>query len=279
MKKHSILTYPIAKINLGLNVVEKRPDGYHNLQTVFYPLNLVDILEIQEVEAKPNARKDCYLKVDNMTGDPEQNLTVRAYRLLKKDFPCLPPVRILLHKGIPMQAGLGGGSSDAACTINLLNSLFDLRLNTKKQIQYASQLGADCAFFVRFQPCYAEGIGDKMRLINLSLTKWRICVVWPGIPVSTKEAFSLIHPHYPKVCPKDAVKRPIETWRDTLVNDFEESVFALHPELAAIKDRLYQLGAVYASMSGSGSALYGIFKELPKNFSEHFPGMFAYCAF
>ena len=275
-----MIVFPIAKINLGLNVVEKRPDGYHNLQTVFYPVPIKDALEVQQMDEGFPSDVDCDLKVTNIAieGDEQRNLVVRAYLLLKQDFPTLPRIHTHLWKGIPTQAGMGGGSSDCAYMIRLLNTLFDLKLSDEQMIQYAAQLGADCAFFIKSTPCYAEGIGEKMQSITLDLSEWYIGVVRPDIPVPTKEAFSRIHPHYPKMCPKDAVMQPVETWRETLVNDFEESVFALHPEIGAIKEQLYKMGATYAAMSGSGSALFGLFKERPDRLGQQFPDMFTFCS-
>ena len=275
-----MIVFPIAKINLGLNVVEKRPDGYHNLQTVFYPVPIKDALEVQQMDEGFPSDVDCDLKVTNIAieGDEQRNLVVRAYLLLKQDFPTLPRIHTHLWKGIPTQAGVGGGSSDCAYMIRLLNALFDLQLSDEQMIQYAARLGADCAFFIKSEPCYAEGIGEKMQPIGLDLSEWYIGVVRPDIPVPTKEAFSRIHPHYPQVCPKEAVMQPVETWRETLVNDFEESVFALHPEIGAVKEQLYKMGATYAAMSGSGSALFGLFKERPDTLGRQFPDMFTFCS-
>lgn len=275
-----MIVFPIAKINLGLNVVEKRPDGYHNLQTVFYPVPIKDALEVQQMDEGFPSDVDCDLKVTNIAieGDEQRNLVVRAYLLLKQDFPTLPRIHTHLWKGIPTQAGMGGGSSDCAYMIRLLNALFDMQLSDEQMIRYAARLGADCAFFIKSEPCYAEGIGEKMQPIGLDLSEWYIGVVRPDIPVPTKEAFSRIHPHYPQVCPKEAVMQPVETWRETLVNDFEESVFALHPEIGAIKEQLYKMGATYAAMSGSGSALFGLFKERPDTLSRQFPDMFTFCS-
>ena len=275
-----MIVFPIAKINLGLNVVEKRPDGYHNLQTVFYPVPIKDALEVQQMDEGFPSDVDCDLKVTNIAieGDEQRNLVVRAYLLLKQDFPTLPRIHTHLWKSIPTQAGMGGGSSDCAYMIRLLNALFDLQLSDEQMIQYAARLGADCAFFIKSKPCYAEGIGEKMQPIGLDLSEWYIGVVRPDIPVPTKEAFSRIHPHYPQVCPKEAVMQPVETWRETLVNDFEESVFALHPEIGTIKEQLYKMGATYAAMSGSGSALFGLFKERPDTLSRQFPDMFTFCS-
>ena len=273
------ISFPIAKINLGLNVAEKRPDGYHNLQTVFYPVPLKDALEVQVMDSAFPSDYDCDLKVTNATidGDEQRNLVVRAYQLLKKDFPTLPRIHTHLWKGIPTQAGMGGGSSDCAYMLVLLNQQFHLGLTEKQLIDYAAQLGADCAFFILSRPCYAEGIGEKLQPIDLSLNGYYLAVVRPDIPVPTKEAFSRIHPHYPAQNCRETVMQPVETWRDTLVNDFEESVFTLHPEIGNIKQQLYNMGATYAAMTGSGSALFGLFKECPDTLSQTFPNMFTFC--
>lgn len=273
-----MITHPIAKINLGLNVVERRPDGYHNLQTVFYPVPIKDVLKVEPRSKSRAEEPDCTLAVSNIQieGDVQRNLVVRAYQLLKEDFPALPPVKASLEKNIPTQAGMGGGSSDCAFMIRLLNELFQLKLSDTKMIEYAARLGADCAFFVLSRPCYAEGIGEQLQPISLDLSEWYIGVVRPNIPVPTKEAFSRIHPHYPALNCREAVKQPVETWRETLVNDFEESVFALHPEIGAIKEQLYNIGATYAAMSGSGSALFGLFKENPDTLGRMFPEMFTF---
>ena len=273
-----MITFPVAKINLGLNVVEKRPDGYHNLQTVFYPVPIKDALEVQMMDEKFPSDYDCDLKVTNIMidGDEQRNLVVRAYHLLKQDFPTLPRIHAHLWKGIPTQAGMGGGSSDCAYMLLLLNEQFQLGLTNEQLIQYAAKLGADCAFFIYSRPCYAEGIGEKLQPINLSLSGYHIAIVRPDIPVPTKEAFSRIHPHYPIQNCRESVMQPVETWRETLVNDFEGSVFGLHPEIGAIKQRLYDMGATYAAMSGSGSALFGLFKDQPDFLSQAFPNMFTF---
>lgn len=258
-----MITHPICKINLGLNVVERRPDGYHNLETVFYPVPICDALEVFEMDRQFPSSVDCDLKVTNIAidGDEQRNLVVRAYQLLKHDFPTLPRIHAHLYKGIPTQAGMGGGSSDCGFMITLLNRMFRLELSDEQMIDYAARLGADCAFFTLNRPCYAEGIGEKLEPIALDLNGWYLAVVRPDIPVSTKEAFSLITPQHPAENCRDIVMQPVETWRDRLTNDFERSVFALHPEIAAIKEKLYDLGAVYAAMSGSGSSLFGLFRQ------------------
>lgn len=258
-----MITFPIAKINLGLNVVEKRADGYHNLETVFYPVNIQDALEVYEMNDSFPSPYDCDLKVTNIhiEGDEQRNLVVRAYKLLKEDFPDLPRVHAHLYKGIPTQAGMGGGSSDCGFMITLLNEMFGLGLTNQQMIDYAARLGADCPFFILNEPCYAEGIGEKLEPISLNLSGWYLAVVRPDIPVPTKEAFSLITPRHPEINCRDIVMQPVETWRDLLTNDFEKSVFTLHPEIGAIKDKLYSLGATYAAMSGSGSSLFGLFRN------------------
>jgi 4-diphosphocytidyl-2-C-methyl-D-erythritol kinase len=270
-----MITFPLAKINLGLNVVERRPDGYHNLQTVFMPVPLTDALEVHEMDAAFPSEVDCDLKVTNIAveGDEQRNLVVRAYNMLKAEFPDMPRVHAHLRKDIPTQAGMGGGSSDCAAMLLLLNRMFSLGLTQQQLIDRAAQLGADCPIFILNRPAYAEGIGEKLTPIELSLQDYYLAIVRPNIPVPTKEAFSRIKPHMPAKNCLDIVRQPIDTWRHELVNDFEESVFALHPEIGAVKQRLYDLGAVYAAMSGSGSALFGIFKKEPALEGE-FQGMY-----
>lgn len=274
-----MITFPIAKINLGLNVVERRPDGYHNLETVFYPVSgISDALELTIMNPHFPSTVDCDIKVSNLVveGDEQRNLVVRAYQLLKQDFHQMPRVHAHLYKGIPTQAGMGGGSSDCAYAIRLLNEMFTLGLSDQQMIDYAARLGADCPFFILSRPVYAEGIGERMQAIDLDLSDYYIAVVRPDIPVSTREAFSLIKPQRPSKCCRDIVSQPIETWREQLTNDFEQSVFALHPEIGAIKDRLYSLGAVYAAMSGSGSAVFGLFRD-EVNIGAYYPDTFTYC--
>ena len=274
-----MITFPIAKINLGLNVVERRADGYHNLETVFYPVQINDALELTMMNTRFPSAVDCDIKVTNMAveGDEQRNLVVRAYQLLKQDFPQLPRVHAHLWKGIPTQAGMGGGSSDCAYTIRLLNEMFTLGLSDEQMIQYAARLGADCPFFILSRPAYAEGIGEQLQPVSLDLGNYYLGIVRPNIPVSTRDAFSLIKPRRPAKCCRDIVMQPVETWRDELTNDFEQSVFALHPEIGAIKQQLYSLGAVYAAMSGSGSAVFGLFRD-HINIGEHFPAdVFTYC--
>ena len=202
--------------------------------------------------------------------------TKEAFSRIRPHFPALPRCHAHLWKAIPTQAGMGGGSSDCAYMIRLLNDQFALHLSEQQMMQYAARLGADCAFFIKSRPCYAEGIGERLEDIDLDLSGWHIAVVRPDIPVPTKEAFSRIRPHYPAKNCRDVVRQPVDTWAAELVNDFEQSVFALPPELAAVKDRLYKMGATYAAMSGSGSALFGLFRERPDRLSQEFPRMFTF---
>lgn len=259
-----MINFPIAKINLGLNVVSKREDGYHNLETVFYPVPIKDALEVFPMEDGFPSDVRCDLKVTNLfiDGDEQKNLVVKAYNMIAQDYE-LPRVHVHLYKHIPTQAGMGGGSSDCAYMIRLLNEMFSLGMSDEKMIGYAARLGADCAFFIKAQPAYAEGIGEKLQPISIDLSGYKMLVVRPNIPVSTKEAFSLITPQVPKKNCLDIVRQPIETWKDELVNDFERSVFAIHPEIGRLKEMMYEQGAVYAAMSGSGSSVFGLFSDTP----------------
>lgn len=269
-----MITFPIAKINLGLNVVERRSDGYHNLETVFYPVPLKDALEVQVMdEAFPSA-VDCDLKVTNIAveGDEQRNLVVRAYQLLAARYR-LPRVHAHLYKAIPTQAGMGGGSSDCAYMIRLLNDLCSLGMGEQEMIDMAASLGADCPFFILSRPAYAEGIGERLQPIDLDLGGWYLGVVRPPIPVPTREAFALVKPRPTEHKCRDIVVQPVETWRESLVNDFEASVFAQHPEIGQVKDDLYAMGAVYAAMSGSGSSVFGLFRR-PVDLTARFAGMF-----
>ncbi len=273
-----MITFPCAKINLGLNIVSKRPDGYHNLETVFYPIPLTDALEIKYMDEKFPSESPCDLKITGKDVDcnEEDNLVIKAYQLLAADFQ-LPRVHAHLVKRIPTQAGLGGGSSDAAYMIRLLDERFRLNIGIPEMERYAAKLGADCAFFITADPSYAEGIGDVLMPVDVpgaGLGGYYLAVVKPSVAVSTRDAYAAIVPKTPAKCCRDIVRQPIETWKDELVNDFEAPIFAMHPELAAIKQSLYDAGAVYAAMSGSGSALFGIFREQPTGLEKEFEGMF-----
>lgn len=273
-----MITFPCAKINLGLNIVSKRPDGYHNLETVFYPIPLTDALEIKYMDEKFPSESPCDLKItgNDVDCNEEDNLVIKAYQLLAADFQ-LPRVHAHLVKRIPTQAGLGGGSSDAAYMIRLLDERFRLNIGIPEMERYAAKLGADCAFFITADPSYAEGIGDVLMPADVpgaGLGGYYLAVVKPSVAVSTRDAYAAIVPKTPAKCCRDIVRQPIETWKDELVNDFEAPIFAMHPDLAAIKQSLYDAGAVYAAMSGSGSALFGIFREQPTGLEKEFEGMF-----
>ena len=265
-----MIAFPNCKINLGLHILQKRADGFHDLETVFYPIPLRDGLEIIQ-NASPSQNQIEFtssgLAID---AEPEDNICVKAYHLLKKDFPQLPSVKMHLHKTIPSGAGLGGGSADGAFTLLLLNKKFNLDLNEDQLTQYALQLGSDCPFFIINKPSYATGRGENLQSIELDLSSYQIVVVNPDIHVNTSWAFSQITPHKERKSLKEIITLSIAEWREYLKNDFEEVVFLHHPEIKNIKEQLYEQGAVYASMSGSGSTVYGLFDKnaLPQ---FHFP--------
>lgn len=255
-----MLTYPNAKINLGLNIVEKRPDGYHNIETVFYPIGLCDALEVESSETCSDYSFSS--AGIPLGGDPEENLIVKAYRLLRSEYQ-FPAVDIFLHKQIPFGAGLGGGSADAAFMLKMLNELFELKISPKRLEKLASKLGADCPVFIRNKPVFATGIGNVFTPIDLSLKGYFLLLVKPDIHVSTPEAYSLVIPQKPEISLQEFIQKPISEWRYCIKNDFEESVFAKYPEIKNIKEQMYAMGAVYASMSGSGSSVFGIFETEP----------------
>lgn len=250
-----MITFPHAKINLGLNVTEKRQDGYHNILSCFYPVSWSDALEI--LPAKQFAYSSSGLSI---RGEDKDNLCIKAYHLLKKKYG-LPPIQMHLHKVIPMGAGLGGGSSDAAFVLKSLDILFNLSLTVKDLMDYAGSLGSDCPFFIQDKPVIASGTGNNFEPVALSLQGYNLIIVNPGIPISTVEAYAGIKPQFPDVDIRKILKLPVNEWKGTLVNDFEPSIFEKYPEIAAIKLKLYALGAEYASMSGSGSSVYGLFKQ------------------
>ena len=257
------IAFPHAKINLGLFVTRRREDGYHILQTLFYPIDWCDALEVLPLSDAPAGT--CRLVQTGLTidGDAEQNLCVRAYRRLQRRYPDLPGVEMHLEKRIPFGAGLGGGSSDGAHALLMLRRLFGLDLTDAELEAEAAAMGADCAFFCRTGAQYCEGVGHEMEPYPLTLHGLYAVVVKPPFGVSTREAYAGVRPQQPAVPLCDLLQRPIAMWRDTVANDFEASVFPLHPELAEAKQRLYAAGAVYASMSGSGSALFGLFESEP----------------
>jgi 4-diphosphocytidyl-2-C-methyl-D-erythritol kinase len=269
-----MITYPNAKINIGLNITERRPDGYHNIESVFYPINLQDAVEIKTIEGE-EPQGEYKLKVSGtiLDGTPDDNLVVKAYKLLRKDFN-FPAQKIHLYKHIPVGAGLGGGSSDAAAIIKMLNEKFALGLTSEQMQNYAVQIGADCPFFINNTPVFATGIGNIFTPIEFSLHGKTIILVKPDIFVSTRDAYALVKPSPAAIPLTEAIKQPISEWKQIITNDFEKSVFAKYPEIAAIKDKLYDMGALYASMSGSGSAVYGIFDSPIEYADEIFSGYF-----
>jgi 4-diphosphocytidyl-2-C-methyl-D-erythritol kinase len=255
-----MLLFPNCKINLGLHILNKREDGFHNLETVFYPLGLKDALEIIPTA---NANTAVTFTATGLLVDAkeEDNICIKAYHLLKKDFKELPAIQMHLHKAIPMGAGLGGGSADGAFTLSLLNKKFNLGLSTPQLINYALQLGSDCPFFIINKTCYATSRGELLEEVDISLSKYKIAIVNPGIHVNTGWAFSQITPALPKKSIKEIIAQPIASWKNELTNDFEIPVFATHPQIKNIKLALYEQGAIYAAMSGSGSTVFGIFDK------------------
>lgn len=269
-----MLLLPNCKINIGLNIVSKRSDGYHNLETVFFPIPLRDNLEFKEIENEDVPYRLVSGGVP-IEGKPEDNLIVKVYLDMKAEFN-LPGLELSLYKNIPMGAGLGGGSSDAAAMMKGLNEAYNLQLSAEDMEKRLAKFGADCPFFVRNKPAYATGIGDELTNCNVSLKDKFIVLVKPDVFVSTKEAYAHVTPKLPAIPLAEAIKLPIETWKEQIVNDFEQSVFPFHPELPAIKQTLYDMGAVYASMSGSGSTMYGIFNRPTPEANEVFDKCFVY---
>ena len=261
-----MVVFPPCKINLGLSVVSKRPDGYHNLETCFYPVPWLDVLEIISAD-----NIEFTTSGNAIPGSPVDNLCLKAYHLLKQDF-ALGPIKMHLHKIIPSGAGLGGGSADAAYTLRLLNEKFALNLSQTQLMDYAARLGSDCAFFVQDNAMIGTGRGEILTPIKLSLKNKFLAIIKPDIHVSTADAFGGITPK-PSVLAIDNIvlHHPITEWSELLKNDFEETVFKKYPAIKFIKEKLYAVGATYASMSGSGSAVFGIF-EKEVNIADHFPG-------
>jgi 4-diphosphocytidyl-2-C-methyl-D-erythritol kinase len=253
-----MIVFPNAKINLGLRIVSKRNDGYHNLNTVFYPLPFYDILELVRSD---NYQQEVFFTTSGkeISGDTSSNLCIKAYYLLKQSFPEIPSIMLHLHKNIPMGAGLGGGSADGAFMIKLLNEKFQLNLDDEKMKNYALQLGSDCPFFIGNKPAHATGRGEVLNEISCDLSSKSFLLINPGIHVSTAEAFSKITISENAQSCSEIINQPIEKWPSILVNDFEKTVFSHHPSIEKIKNRLYDAGAIYASMTGSGSTVFGIF--------------------
>jgi len=251
------ICFPNAKINIGLDIVRRRSDGYHDIRTIFYPINITDAMEIMPSDEfifdNHGIKIDC---------EVEKNLCYKAYKMLKDDFD-LPPVKFVLYKHIPFGSGLGAGSSDAAFTIKMLNDMFSLKLSTEQMVDYASRLGADCAFFIHNKPMLAEGTGNIFHETQLNLSGKTLALVLPPISVNTAKAYAGCHPSEPEYKLEDSAMLPITQWKERIKNDFEKTVFAENPMLEEIKHKLYESGALFAQMSGSGSAMFGIFDSKP----------------
>lgn len=264
-----MLTFPNAKINLGLNIVSKRADGYHNIETIFYPIPIKDALEIIPADETKFIQSGIRIDVP-----AEKNIVFKAYNIIASEYD-LPKFNIHLLKNIPFGAGLGGGSSDAAFMLKMLNEICELNIGKEKLEEAASKIGADCAFFIDNKPVFATGIGNIFEPVEMSLEGLYMCLVKPDISVSTPQAYSNAKPAIPELSLKDIVKHPIEEWKNLMVNDFEKTVFPQFPEIAEIKEKLYESGAIYASMSGSGSSVFGIFREMT-SLKESFPNCFVW---
>ncbi|MDD4589804.1 MAG: 4-(cytidine 5'-diphospho)-2-C-methyl-D-erythritol kinase [Parabacteroides sp.] len=264
-----MICFPNAKINLGLNIVSKRPDGFHNIETVFYPIPIKDALEV--ISAKVPSFNQTGIDIDTPA---EKNLVTKALNLLMGKY-ALPQMAVYIHKYIPFGAGLGGGSSDAANMLRLVNDYCQLNISDKELEELASGIGADCPFFIQNKPVFASGTGNIFESVDLSLSGFYLCLVKPNITVSTSEAYSMVKPHYPFFSLKETITKPITEWKEIMQNDFETSVFAKFPVIGSIKKSLYREGAIYASMSGSGSSVYGLF-EYPTDLKTKFNGCFVW---
>ncbi len=258
-----MIFFPNCKINLGLHILRKRTDGFHDLETVFYPIPYYDALEIIETDSEETILTTSGIDIGS---NPAENICLKAYHLLDQDF-VLPPVKIHLHKAIPIGAGLGGGSADGTFTLLLLNKKFGLNIPAEKLAQYALQLGSDCPFFVKNKPSYATQKGEILEAINLDLSLYKIALINPQININTGWAFSQIQPKESRKSILEIIQQPIDSWKNDLVNDFEDPIFEQFPQVKETKEQLYKDGAAYASMSGSGSSVYGLF---PKNVDVEF---------
>lgn len=261
-----MVSFPGCKINLGLQVLARRPDGFHDISTCYYPLPWTDVLEV--LPSDTWSFQQTGLPVP---GNPDDNLCVRAYHILKKDFS-LPTVKMCLHKIVPMGAGLGGGSADGAHTLRLLNSVFQLHINEHQLASAAAKLGSDCAFFTQDKVSLGSGRGDVLEPMDVVLKGHFMVVIVPPVQIATADAYRGVVPRERKEDLHTILGQPVTAWKERLYNDFETSVFGIYPELDGIKKKLYGLGAIYASMSGSGSSVFGIYdKAIPVG--ESFPGL------
>lgn len=266
-----MIVFPNAKINIGLNIVAKRPDGYHNIESIFYPIPCTDVLETVITPTQPALT--LVTSGFEIVGNSSDNLITKAYNLLRTDFAQLQGLHVHLHKAIPMGAGLGGGSSDCAFFIQQLNTLYNLQLSTQQLLHYTQQLGSDCSFFVHNSPAYATQRGEVLQPITLNLSGYYLVLIKPNVHVSTAKAYAGAIPSPSTQLLTELIQCPINTWKETISNDFEASIFAAHPLLNTIKQQLYSQGALYAAMSGSGATVYGLFEKeinLQPHFSTHY---------
>lgn len=261
-----MVVFSNCKINLGLHITGKRPDGYHDLETVFFPISFYDV-----VEAVQSASFSFSTGGLSIPGNAADNLCVKAYHLLKTEAPALPPVQLHLHKNIPMGAGLGGGSANAAFTLWLLNEKFNLNIAHERLLQLALQLGSDCPFFLENKPCLGMGRGEQLTPVEVNLKNYRLLLVLPGLHVGTREAFAGIAPAPPPLPLTQVMQAPVSAWKEILKNDFEKTVFTAHPVLEEVKKSLYSMGATYAAMSGSGSTLFALFEKNAAFNADAFP--------
>ncbi len=257
-----MVVFPNAKINLGLQVLRKRNDGFHDINTVFYAVNWTDVLEVT-IESANSQPFELIITGLPVAGENDDNLITRAWKMLCTKYP-LPPLRVHLHKVIPMGAGLGGGSADAAFFINAVNDLVGLNLTTEFRENMAAELGSDCAFFIHNQPVFANGRGTTFSPISIDLSHYWLVLVYPNIHSNTKEAYAGLTPHEATYDLRKVLSAPVGEWKNSLDNDFEKTIFSKYPVIAQIKNQLYEDGALYASMSGSGSALFGVFNHAPQ---------------
>jgi 4-diphosphocytidyl-2-C-methyl-D-erythritol kinase len=253
-----MIVYPNAKINIGLNIVNKRKDGFHNIESWVFAIDLCDILEIIKSDSATSFKSTGIA----IPGNPEENLCLKGWEILSNEFS-IPPVKIHLHKQIPIGAGIGGGSSDGAFTIKALNNLFSLNLSPEKMKQFSAMLGSDCPFFIDNRPAHVTGRGENLSLLKKDMSNYFILLVNPGIHIGTAEAYAGVQPKKPSQSVSDLIRNPIKDWQKKINNDFEPGIFKTHPVIEEIKHLLLHAGAHYASMSGSGSSVFGIFESEP----------------
>lgn len=270
-----MLFFPNSKINIGLNVINKRSDGFHNIETVFCPVGLSDVLEFVPLADKSPGTVSFQCTGVPVDGPDENNLCVKAYHLLHQDFN-LPAISIHLHKIVPPGAGLGGGSSDAAFMLKNLNAWFKLNLSEDRLCDYASQLGSDCSFFIKNRPLFGYERGNRFREIHQFPRYLEAVIVNPGIHVSTAEAYAGISPHIPSRPLEELINLPVHQWKEQIINDFEAVIQKKHPVINVIKEKMYEMGAVYASMTGSGSSVFGLFNEKAPAGENQFPDYFCW---